>query len=274
VTNTLDPQEAGGSSDNSVRNLRRQTTAEPAANRTSATGLDALRDLADAGWDALQLIGRSLHVANPALDSTLAAVVEAAVELVPDAEHAGINLYVRGRFLPQALYGKAPEHLDVVQQELDDGPCIAASRDQQVVRVDDMGSDDRWPRFAQEAISVGVHAMLCLPLYLDEQRLGSLSLYSSTTAAFDDHARRIATLLGTHAAIAVADARRNENLQRALLTRDTIGQAKGILMERHRITAQQAFDLLTRASQNTNTKLADVAETVASTGALPQPQSH
>jgi GAF domain-containing protein len=271
VTNTLDPAEARGSSPSTMREYRR-TEERTGPRETSAPDLEALRNLDGAGWDALQLIGRTLHLANPALDSTLAGVIESAVELVPNAEHAGINLYVRGKFLPQAVLGKAPEHLDTVQQALGDGPCIAASRDQDVVRIDDMGTDDRWPRFAEEAISVGVHAMLCLPLFLDDQRLGSLSLYSSTTAAFDEHARRIATLMGTHAAIAIADARRNENLQRALVTRDTIGQAKGILMERHRLTAQQAFDVLTKASQNTNTKLADVAETVASTGALPQPR--
>jgi AmiR/NasT family two-component response regulator len=67
----------------------------------------------------------------------------------------------------------------------------------------------------------------------------------------------------------MAGAQRNEQLNRAMGTRDLIGQAKGILMERHKLTADQAFTLLVRASQATHTKLRDIAEQLTTVGQLP-----
>ncbi|MGA8329530.1 MAG: ANTAR domain-containing protein, partial [Mycobacterium sp.] len=100
-------------------------------------------------------------------------------------------------------------------------------------------------------------------------RLGSLSLYARSTTSFDDSAKRLADLYATHGAIALLEAQRADQLQRAVASRDVIGQAKGILMERHRITADQAFALLRGASQRLNLKVPDVAESVAATGDFP-----
>jgi AmiR/NasT family two-component response regulator len=111
--------------------------------------------------------------------------------------------------------------------------------------------------------------MLCVPLWVDEQRLGSISLYSRSPEPFGLDEERAAALLAVHAAVVLANAQRAEHLSVALRNRDVIGQAKGILMERHRITATAAFDLLAQASQRSNRKLAQVAEDFTSTGVLP-----
>jgi AmiR/NasT family two-component response regulator len=78
----------------------------------------------------------------------------------------------------------------------------------------------------------------------------------------------VGALFAAHAAVAMAEARQLEHLTRAMATRDVIGQAKGILMERHKLTADQAFGVLTKASQQTNVKLIDVALALTDTGLL------
>ncbi len=111
--------------------------------------------------------------------------------------------------------------------------------------------------------------MLCVPLWVDDRRLGSLSLYARSTAAFDDAAKRLADLYATHGALALLEAQRAHQLQRAIASRDVIGQAKGVLMERHRFTADQEFTLLKGASQRLNLKVTEVARILAATCDFP-----
>jgi GAF domain-containing protein len=232
-------------------------------------GNDTLDDIDPRTWSTLDRLSRALHVGQSELQPTLDAVLRSACELVAGADAAGLNLYVRGKFQPQAVLGEAPHELDLLQQASGVGPCIDASRDQATIHVVDMQAETRWPDFAARAVELGVLSMLCVPLWVDELRLGSLSLYATTTAAFEGSAPNLAGLLATHAALALSDAQRAEHLQQALVNRDMIGQAKGILMALHRITADQAFERLSVASQALNMKLARLAEIVAATGELP-----
>jgi GAF domain-containing protein len=246
-------------------------TTEPAAATSVSDGAlaDAVTDVDPETWSTLDKLSRALHVQQGDLQPTLEAVLRLACDLVPGAEAAGLNLHVRGRFEPQAVLGEAPHELDLLQQASGIGPCIDASRDQTTIDVVDLRSDARWPDFAARAVELNVLSMLCVPLWVDEARLGSLSLYSPVPEAFDAAARSIAGLLATHAALALADAQRATHLQQALVNRDVIGQAKGILMVQHRITADQAFARLSEASQSLNLKLVRLAEIVSATGELP-----
>jgi GAF domain-containing protein len=136
------------------------------------------------------------------------------------------------------------------------------------VRVDEVASDTRWPVYAALATSLGVASMLCVPLSVDELCLGSVSLYGIEAYGFEGHHEQLANLFATHAALALADAQRTEQLRVALTNRDIIGQAKGILMERHHITADAAFSMLSEHSQRTNRKLTTVSRQLAETGQL------
>jgi GAF domain-containing protein len=244
--------------------------AESVGSETDPTSVsDALLGLDAGAWSALERIGRSLHVKEADLTGTLEAVLSSATGLIGNTGAAGLNLYVRGRFEPQVVLGEAPHRLDALQQRTGEGPCVDASRDQAVVQIADMRREQRWTLFAETAVALDVLSMLCVPLWIDDVRLGSLSLYSPQPDGYHEHELKIASLFATHAALAIADAQRTTNLQRALVNRDVIGQAKGVLMERYRITANEAFDLLARASQSGNRKLAEVAEMVSTTGALP-----
>ena len=196
-------------------------------------------------------------------------MLRTAVDLIDTACAAGLNLYERGVFTPQAVVGTEPPPLDALQQRTGTGPCIDASRDQAIVFVGDMRSDERYPEFAELAVSLGIGAMFCVPLWIDDVRLGSLSLYFASAVQPQERELQLAAIIGVHAATAISDARRSDNLRRAIENRDLIGQAKGILMERHRVTADQAFTVLSTASQRTNRKLVEIAESVVHTGEVP-----
>ena len=140
----------------------------------------------------------------------------------------------------------------------------------QTVRLADIAADQRWPEFTRRAAHLGLRSMLSFQLYVVRDNLGALNLYSDEPGAFTDESEYIGLMFAAHAAVALIGAQQQQNMTLAVSMRDLIGQAKGILMERHRITAEQAFDLLVRASQRTNTKLADIARVLTATGELPQ----
>src|ERR1700722_12116076 len=220
------------------------------------------------GWSALDRLARMLHGKGADLSGTLEAIVASAVATIDGTSYAGVNLLIRGRFTPQATVGVAPPRLDALQQRTGQGPCVDASRDQVTVSIDDMEHEPRWPDFTQLAVSLGVLSMLCVPLWVDDARVGSLSLYATTRQAFTAYHERLAMLFATHAALALADAQRTDRLRVAAANRDIIGVAKGILVERHRITPDMAFGLLAKSSQETNQKLVIIAQRLVDTGEL------
>ena len=224
--------------------------------------------------ESLEILARALHVKNAQLQPTLEAIAETAVTMVGPARYAALTILSRGELVPRASTGEVPLLLDRLQQKLADGPCIQAAKHQAVFRIDDTGEDDRWPEFCAEAARLEVRSMLCVPLWIDERGLGALSLYADQPAAFSELHDRVTVLLATFAALALAEAQRAEQMHDALGNRDVIGQAKGILMERHGVTADAAFGVLSRVSQAENMKLAEIARRFVETGELQHGQDH
>jgi GAF domain-containing protein len=224
--------------------------------------------------ESLEILARALHVKNAQLQPTLEAIAETAVTMVGPARYAALTILSRGELVPRASTGEVPLLLDRLQQKLADGPCIQAAKHQAVFRIDDTGEDDRWPEFCAEAARLEVRSMLCVPLWIDERGLGALSLYADQPAAFSELHDRVTVLLATFAALALAEAQRAEQMHDALGNRDVIGQAKGILMERHGVTADAAFGVLSRVSQAENMKLAEIARRFLETGELQYGQDH
>jgi GAF domain-containing protein len=229
---------------------------------------DDSMDLELTSWSVMEQLGRALRVPEADLPGTLDGIARIAVQTIGPAKYAGVNLYDHGKFVPQSVAGEPPLVLDVLQQGTGIGPCIDAARGQVTIRVDEMATETRWPAYVEQALALGVASMLCVPLYVDDQQLGSVSLYATDRAAFSLADEYVARLFATQAALALAEARRAGQLRHALSNRDVIGQAKGILMERHRITADEAFRILSEASQRSNRKLADVARALTETGIL------
>lgn len=197
---------------------------------------------------------------QPDRQSTLLAMVEAAVRTVPGARWAGVSM-VRGRKVTaEAPTAEVVRRLDERQTELNEGPCLTAIREHQTVQIDDLATmGQEWPRFAAEAVELGVRSVLAFQLFVHRENLGALNLYSPTPGAFGEDSIIIGHLFAQHAAVALADATDQMRLGEALRSRDIIGQAKGILMLRNDCTEQQAFDMLVQASQHANMKLIDVA---------------
>lgn len=226
--------------------------------------------------EALSALSRDLEQEDDP-DTMLAAIVAAAVETIPGAEEGSISLVARRRLTSHALTGELPVQLDAIQEEVQQGPCLDTVFEQQTVRVDDLATEERWPLFARRASATGAASMLFLQLYVEGDNLGSLNLYARTPAAFTDESEQVGLLFAAHAAIAYAGARKAAQLATAVVSRDLVGQAKGILRERYTITGERAFLVLIRVSQNSNRKLHDVAAelvehgTIAHAGAAPSP---
>jgi transcriptional regulator with GAF, ATPase, and Fis domain len=216
----------------------------------------------------LGALARSLHQ-EESVEDTLRGIVSAAVGTVPGAQQAGLSVIEARRVVrTQAGSSELVNQIDQAQYDTGEGPCLDALYQQHTVRLSDMTTETRWPRFTARVVELGVGSMLSFQLYVEQDNLGALNLYSGDTDAFTDESEQVGLLFATHAAVAMADAQKMRHLSRAMAVRDLIGQAKGILMERHKLTGDQAFTVLVRASQNTNTKLVEVARYLVESGEL------
>lgn len=194
------------------------------------------------------------------VDRTVEHIVAAAAATVPGADEAGVSLLDDGRMRSVAPSSDVVAHLDQLQHRLHEGPCVDAIFERPVYRTGDIGNDGRWPRFGAEAAAAGVRSMLGFRLFTSKSTIGALNLYAWAEDAFDEDAERIGELFAAHAAVTLAGSQGLAQLHVALKTRDVIGMAKGILMERHGVDPDRAFDLLVKASQHANVKLRDAAE--------------
>jgi hypothetical protein len=216
----------------------------------------------------LQNLARNLET-EPGIEGILDDIVAAAVRLIPNAVEASISV-VRGRRTMEsfAASGELPRRVDDLQSEVQEGPCMDAAFDEDIVRVPDVGKESRWPLFAERAWDAGARSMLSFQLFVDGDDLGVLNVYGNTVGAFEDSDEEIALLVASHAAIGFADVQNLSALNASLINRDIVGQAKGILMERYRISSYQAFSLIDAVSTQTSVKLIDVAEHIIAGGTL------
>jgi transcriptional regulator with GAF, ATPase, and Fis domain len=218
---------------------------------------------------------RTLFSAGTVTD-TLSRVVELAIATVEGCDFAGLFLIEGGEITTPIHADPIVDEMHAAQHLNGEGPCLDAIAQRIMLYADDLALDARWPRFGPQASVLGVRSVLALPLAA-EGCVGALNLYARYPAAFGVHDRARGVILASLASLAISAAlshedwdRRTEHLQAALVTREVIGQAQGILMERERISAAQAFDILRRASQHLNRKLRDVAQDLVDTGTRPE----
>lgn len=227
--------------------------------------------------ERLATIARDL-VNEPDVEHTLQRVVEAAAAILDGGVLASVSLVTKRRQVetPASTDDRATR-ADHLQYEMQEGPCLDAIWAAETFQIDDMTTDEHYPRWsAAVAEQTGIRSSLSLQLYIDEEQgsLGALNLYSPHPAAFDAENRSESLALAAQAAVALHSAQTEEHLRSGMATRTLIGQAQGILIERLRLTPDQAFAVLTRLSQDSNVKLREVARRLVETGELPTgPQS-
>lgn len=203
-----------------------------------------------------------------ALDELLQHVVELTRATVDRARSVSITLAEDGGYRTCSSTDQSAIVVDDAQYEETDGPCLQAVRESRQVQVAMDAVAGRWPAVARRADEVGLGAVLSTPVVAAPgDAIGALNVYAAGREPFSEEAMRMAELVAEVAsvllrnAVALADATtRNDQLRLALESRQIIGEAKGILMEREGCTRDEAFDVLRRASQRQNRKLRDLAE--------------
>ena len=228
-----------------------------------------------------RLAGQLTRLTRELLDATSVAgalqrIVVVTAEVVTGADLVSVTLRgADGEFHTPAQTAPMAGVLDQLQYDFAEGPCVEAARPggPSVVISDDLAVEPGWPRFAPEAAARGYASIVSTALLADsrQSRLsGALNIYSTRRGALAAADRDIALLLAAHASLVLATTQavtsaelQAAHLRKAIESRDVIGQAKGILMQRRGITADEAFDILRRASQGLNVKLADLAQTLS-----------
>ena len=214
-----------------------------------------------------------LTLREHSMSTLLQRVVELSDSVMPGDTETSISLVFRGRASTPASTGELATRLDEAQFADDAGPCLHAARTGELTEIKDTRTDQRWPGYARRAAEAGCLSSLSVRMLMDDAIVGALNTYSRAPDAFDDEWRAVAVRFAPYAAVAVANMHAYQraremadNLQVALETRAIIDQAKGILIERHRVTSDQAFHLLAQVSIRTNVKVRDVASRLVRTG--------
>lgn len=211
--------------------------------------------------DAIAMAARELHEPETT-EAMLNRLVHVAKTTVPGADFAGVSLARRSSIETVASTGPVVDRLDRVQYELQEGPCLDAIRLGGAVAAADLRIDGRWPRFAPYAVKNGVLSQLGIEIFHDGSTVGGLNLYAETPNAFDETTQHAATIFAVPAGLALKKTMTVTGLTTALQSRQLIGQAVGITMQRYRVDERTAFGYLVRISQHSNIKLRDVARRI------------
>jgi GAF domain-containing protein len=231
--------------------------------------------------EALERLGR-LSLRDLSMDDLLQTIAELAKSVMPGEPEASVTVLLRDEPSTVASTGRLALDLDETQYDRGQGPCLHAARTGELTEISDTRTDSRWRDYSPRAAEAGNLSSLSVPLAVDkdEQVSGALNLYAREPDAFDEDSRSAAQAFGAYAAVATGNLyayqsvrSMADNLQIALQSRAVIDQAKGILMERLRLTPDQAFQLLAQASMGANLKVRDVAEQLVHTGELPAPSA-
>jgi GAF domain-containing protein len=203
------------------------------------------------------------------LAAALAKVADLAKGTISGADEVSITLVGAGGAHTAAYTGERAVTVDEWQYQQGHGPCLAAAAANITVTVPDMAGESRWPDWADRAIDAGIHSCMSIGLPLHECVSGAVNVYATKPHAFDDDAVLLAETFGGYAAVAMANAHRSDGTalpdraHTAMDSRAVIEQAKGIIMGDRRCTAEEAFSILTKISQDTNRKVRDVAAALA-----------
>ena len=224
--------------------------------------------------EALDRLGR-IRLTDHSMRSLLGEIAALAQQSLPGRLEVSVTLLTGDDPVTAVTTGQLALDLDEVQYSRGHGPCLRAASVSEPVGIEDMRSDPRWPDFGAAALAHGCLSSLSLPLPLHEAVSGALNIYARSPRNFDGASREFARRFASYGAVVAGNMLvyesaldRAKNLEAALASRAVIDQAKGILMERFKLTPDQAFRALAHVSMQTNTKVRDIAERFIETGEL------
>ncbi|MGY1723662.1 GAF domain-containing protein [Blastococcus sp. SYSU DS0533] len=219
-----------------------------------------------------------LLLSEETVGTSLSLLSSLAQESVTGSCGAGISVIEGRRRVSSGSTDDRVRDADALQYELDEGPCLAAAAAREVVRVDDLRQERRWPRWAGAAGALGLRAALSAPLVAGDAALGAIKVYADRPGAFDRRSEQLLTLFSAQAAFLVANvqahdrARRlSEGMRQAVRDRDLVGMAKGVLMGRHAVDEDTAMRMLVSRSRDQGGHLADTARAVVDSAARRRP---
>jgi GAF domain-containing protein len=194
-------------------------------------------------------------------DTVIAELAEHAAIEIPGAQYAGVTITRNAKHIdtPAASH-KWPVLLDEIQQRHREGPCLTAAWEEKTIHVADLETEKRFPLYRRDAVAeTPIRSIMAFQLFIADETMGALNVYSEHAYAFGPETREIGMIFAAHSSVAWNSARRDEQFKRALASRDTIGQAKGMIMERYGVDAVEAFALLRKLSQDANVPLIQIA---------------
>jgi GAF domain-containing protein len=208
------------------------------------------------------------------LETSLSLLSSLAHETVPGASGAGVSIIEGRRRISSGSTDDRVRQADALQYQLDEGPCLTAAMSRKLVRVDDLTTDRRWPRWAAAVEPLGLRSALSTPLVAGEAGLGAIKVYAENPGAFDGRSEQLLTLFSAQAALLVANVqtynrakRLSEDMRQAIHDRDLIGVAKGVLMGRHAVDEDTALRMLMARTQEEDAGLAAAARAVVDSAA-------
>jgi anti-anti-sigma factor len=218
----------------------------------------------------------SLPTTDDVVDGSLRLMVALARATVGGADGVSVSLRRHGRLSTVAASDQTVLEMDAQQYATGEGPCVDASVEGRWFHVESLDTETRWPTFVPQARALGINAILSSPLLASTVPVGSINIYSRTASAFDAEDQRLATVFATEASAVLTDAgldlsdeERSARFQDALLTREVIAQAQGVLMERDGIGEDEAYTLLRIHSQRTGQPLHRRAQDVTASARRP-----
>lgn len=194
-------------------------------------------------------------------NTVIAELAEHAAVEIPEAQYAGVTVTRDKRHIdtPAATHGY-PVLLDEIQQRHGEGPCLTAAWEEKTVHVADLETDDRFPAYRRDVLAqTPIRTIMAFQLFIADQTMGALNVYAEQAGVFDSQTKEVGLAFASHSSVVWNAARRDDQFKEALSSRDTIGQAKGMIMERYGVDGIRAFELLRALSQESNVPLTQIA---------------
>lgn len=204
------------------------------------------------------------------VDDLLQLIVDLGEDYLEGCDGASLMLIGKNRTISSpAFSSRVAYDSDLAQYKADEGPCLDALRDHAVYMIDDLETEERWPKYRALALTLGVRSMLSYRLYAKGRTFGALDFYAKRPNVYSPFSKVIGQVFASHAGVALKGAITEAGFEKAIQSRDIIGQAKGIIMERRDLPAADAFAKLTAVSRAQHIRVRDIAAQIVATGEIP-----